>query len=64
MTNETILLKHFQSGKSITKLEALKLYGIWNSGDTVYKLRRKGHNIKTTMIDNGKKRYAKYYLTD
>ena len=65
MTQETQLLKHFQSGRSITKLEALNLYGIWNSGDTVFKLRNKGHNIKTTMIDTPTgKRIAKYYLTD
>ena len=64
MTQETQLLKHFQSGRSITKLEALNLYGIWNSGDTVFKLRNKGHNIKTTMIKDGNKHYAKYYLTD
>lgn len=57
------ILEHLRTHGSITKLEALNLYGIWNSGGRVWDLKRDGHPIETRMIDtpNGK-RVAEYVL--
>ena len=63
MNQKAILLNHLKKAP-ITKLEALKLYGIWNSGDTILKLRNAGHNIVTEMKKDGKKRYAIYTLKE
>ena len=49
MRQQDILLKHLK-GKAITKLQALKMYGIWNTGNEILKLRRRGFNIITTMV--------------
>ncbi len=56
------ILNHLKT-KPITKIQALKLYGIWNSGNEIMKLRSKGHNITTLMIprEHGSA-YAQYSL--
>lgn len=59
---------HLLSGKSITKLEALKMFGCWNTGDVIHKLRKHPYNlnIKTEMVEAEKKgrrfTFAKYSL--
>lgn len=62
-TQKQRILEYLKTGKSITKLEALKMFGCWNSGDIIFKLRRE-HTIETTMITNGKKRFASYKLIE
>lgn len=54
--------EHLLSGKELTKIDALKKYGCWNTGDVVYKLRMQGLPIETMMIQEGRKRYAVYKL--
>lgn len=54
--------QHLLSGKEITKLEALKTFGCWNTGDVVYKLRNQGLQIETEMKQEGRKKYAVYRL--
>ena len=49
MTQGQTLLKHLKH-QAITKLQALRMYGILNTGGEIHKLRRKGFNIVTTMI--------------
>ena len=44
------ILKHLQSHKSITSLEAVKLYGITRLSAVIFRLRRKGHRIDTYTI--------------
>ena len=63
-TQKKKILEYLKTGKSITKLEALKMFGCWNSGDAILHLRRAGHKIETTMITNGKKRFASYKLIE
>lgn len=56
------ILTHLESGKELTKLEALRRFGCWNSGDVIHKIRKeKGYDyIKTEMISEGEKVYARY----
>ena len=63
-TQKKQILDYLKTGKSITKLEALKMFGCWNSGDAILHLRRAGHKIEMTMITNGKKRFASYKLIE
>jgi len=51
-----------ESGKSITPLQALRLYGCFRLGARVYDLRQAGMNIKTETIKRNGKQYAKYTL--
>lgn len=59
------VLHHLNSGKSITPLEALGLYGSFRLAAVVHSLKKRGYdiitNIKTDM--NGSK-YAEYSLSD
>lgn len=56
---------YLKSGKRLSKLESLKMFGVWNTGDVIYKLRKKylGTEIvvKTEMVTNNGKTYAEYF---
>lgn len=57
------ILKHLESGKSITPLQALKLFGCFRLGARIFNLRARGHAIETTRIRVGDGKYvAKYHL--
>ena len=49
-------------GESITPLDALKKYGAFRLSAIIFNLRKKGHNIKTDMVDNGYRKYASYKI--
>ncbi len=65
MTQTADVLAHLQSGKSITPIEALNLYGIFRLAAVVYDLREMGHEILTEEVKtpNGK-RHALYRMKD
>lgn len=51
-------------GNSITPLEALTRFGAFRLSHIIYVLKRKfDMNIKTEMVVENDKRYAKYYLS-
>jgi hypothetical protein len=56
------ILIYLQSGNSITPIEALDLFGCFRLGARIYDLKRAGYAIKTEMVQDGKKRHAKYSL--
>ena len=57
------VLRYLQQGKSITPIDALKLYGCFRLADVVFRLKKDGYDIQTNMVknDNGKD-YASYRL--
>ena len=61
------VLKHLETQRSITSLEAFKLYGATRLSAIIYNLRAKGYNIVTfnesTKDRNGNTcNYARYVL--
>ena len=67
MRQVDMILNHFQSGRSLTKLEALQKFGCGNLGGRVYDLRRAGFPIKTRYKtvrtrNGGKAVVAEYFL--
>ena len=54
--------KHLESGKTITPLEALSMYGCLRLGARIYDLRQEGLPVKTEIKRNGRKRFAEYSL--
>jgi len=56
--------EHLNTGKSITPLEALNLYGCFRLSAVIFKLKRAPYNqdIKTHIVSDGGKHWAKYYL--
>lgn len=57
-----LILEHIKEGKTLTKLEALVLYGCMQLGTRINELRNiYGHNaIKTEMVKRGNKTFAQY----
>lgn len=49
MIHRHVLIKHLRHS-SITKAQAYAMYGIWNTGGEIHKLRQRGYNIETKMI--------------
>ena len=45
---------HLESGRNITGLEALHLYGLYNLNTVIYRLRNKGMKIHIQMITDEK----------
>jgi hypothetical protein len=58
---------HLQTGRPLTPIDALNLYGCFRLSAVVYTLKngKDGHaamNIEKDIIYNGRKRYAKYFV--
>ncbi len=63
MSQRVKILKHLQSGSSITPLTALGLFGCFRLSARVLELRREGHNIETIIKTDGQGRsFARYKL--
>ena len=56
------ILNYLQSGATINPMSALELFGSFRLSARINDLRNDGHNIKTTMVYNGRKRWANYNL--
>lgn len=62
-SQEAAILKHLESGRTITALEAFKLYGCLRLSGRIYDLKEQGYKIKPEMIQVGpRKRVARYKL--
>lgn len=63
MTQNERLLNHLLTGKTITPLEALGVFGIYRLAARVYELKAKGHDIEcTTKLDPNGNQYGSYKL--
>lgn len=56
------ILAYLQTGRSITPLEALNKFGCFRLGARCWDLRKAGYEIKSEMIEEHGKRFAKYSL--
>lgn len=61
MSKTNQILMHLQK-RPITSWEAITKYRVTRLADVVYRLKEKGHNIVTLMVDDGEVRFARYYL--
>jgi Helix-turn-helix domain len=50
MTQCDMVLKHLQSGRTLTPLQAARLYDICRVADRARDLRNKGYAVKTQMV--------------
>ena len=62
MTQEQSILKYMKTVGPITPLEALQSCGCFRLGARVYDLRKKGHNIKSTIVKRGRSHVAQYSI--
>jgi hypothetical protein len=62
-TQRDSILKHLESGRAITPMTALNLYGSFRLAAHIEVLRKEGHNIFTHKVKENGKEYASYTLT-
>lgn len=68
MSKKSKVLHHLQTRKrGITGKEAWNLYGLYRLSDAIFKLRKEGYNIVTSIEETedqygNKVSYARYYL--
>lgn len=56
------ILAHMLAGKSISPLEALNLFGCLRLGGRRYDLVKDGWNVKTDIVKENGKRFARYSI--
>ena len=61
-TQKEAILRLLQSGKTITPLEALNLYGCYRLGARIWDLRNEGYVIRSENVKQGKKTFSSYKL--
>ena len=64
MSQNSLILKHLQSGKTLTPIDALNLFGSLRVGARIKNLRDLGHNVITEMISQGGKTFARYSMPE
>lgn len=62
MSQNKTILNHLKKHGSITCLDAIQQYFILRLSARIWDLREEGHQIKTVIIQSGKKSFAKYIL--
>ncbi len=62
MSQAKEILTYLESGKSLTSLEAISLFGCDRLASRIDELRQAGYNIVTDTIKKGKKTYGSYRL--
>jgi hypothetical protein len=63
MTQNDTLLNHMLTGRSISPLEALGLYGVFRLAARMFELKAMGVDIqKVTKVDINGKQYAEYSI--
>jgi hypothetical protein len=63
MTQNEAVLSHLMTGRSISPLEALGLYGVFRLAARVFELKDMGVDIrKVTKVDINGKQYAEYSI--
>lgn len=63
-TQQETILQHLRRRSYLTDVQASGLYGIGQAAGCVYKLRKLGYIISTTMKEGVRARYAEYRLEE
>lgn len=62
MTQKQMIMNHLRTYGGITPLEALNRYGCFRLGARIADLKNDGIGIRTEMVKENGKRYARYTL--
>lgn len=62
MSQKSEILGYLKTKRSLTPLEALRMFGCWRLSGRILELRQDGHRIHTTMIEVGPDRRVASYL--
>jgi hypothetical protein len=62
ISQEQQILEYLRTGKSITPIDALKMFGCFRLGARIWDLRHKGHRIEEIDAHINGKTFARYFL--
>jgi len=62
MSQEQRILKHLESGQSLTPLDALSKFGCFRLSARIYDLRGRGHKIRVEQARANGKTFARYTM--
>jgi len=62
MTQNKLIINHLQQGKTLTSLEALKLFGCFRLSARIAELKNQGFDIVSNNIKENGKTFAEYSL--
>lgn len=62
MSQNQRILNYLKKGKSLTPLQALRLFDCWALSSRISNLKDEGHKIKTEIIRTKDKHFARYSL--
>lgn len=62
LSQKKLIKQHLMSGKSITPIDALQLFGCFRLATRVFELKEEGMPIVTTIVESNGKRFASYSL--
>ena len=61
-TQEENILSHLESGKHLTPLDALELYGCFRLSARIFDLKKKGYAIMMKSVTKNDKIFASYFM--
>ena len=56
------ILAYLKTGATLTPIEALDRFGCFRLSGRIYDLKKLGHQIETTLVENDGRRFARYRL--
>jgi hypothetical protein len=61
-SQEDSILDYLKTGKSITPIDALNMFGCFRLGARIFDLKKKGYHIEEMDTELNGKRFARYFL--
>ena len=62
MTQNVQILRYLETGKTLTPIDALTLFGSFRLGARIFELRQQGHEIKKVLLRKNNKNFACYFM--
>lgn len=62
MTQNVQILRYLETGKTLTPIDALSLFGSFRLGARIFELRQQGHEIKKVLLRKDGKNFALYFM--
>lgn len=62
MTQNVQILRYLETGKTLTPIDALNLFGSFRLGARIFELRQQGHEINKVLLRKDGKNFALYFM--
>lgn len=63
-SKQNLVLRALLQGEKLTGLQILVRFGAYRASSIMHRLRRRGYDIKTVMVNENNDTYGVYYIPD